>query len=291
MMIENKYVLGADIGGSHITAALLDMEQRVVLEHSITRRALNSSAPCGVIMEAWADAISEAYQKANIKLEKIGLAMPGPFDYEKGISYITGTEKYESFYGLNIKEILATRLGICAEAIRMRNDAESFLAGETFSGAAKGHSKVIGITLGTGLGSAIFEEGEVRDANLWCAPYRDSIVEEYISSRWFLKRYNELTGLNVLNVKELAALYKESDIVKQIFEEFALNLATFLENFQREAKADAIVIGGNISKASGNFLPSLSIHLKKLGINQPIFISEMTEVAALAGAASCWRKS
>ncbi|WP_316816423.1 ROK family protein [Pedobacter nyackensis] len=289
MTTEHKYVLGADIGGSHITAALLDMKERVVLEHSLTRKPINSAATCEVIMEAWAEAILEAHQKANVKLEKIGLAMPGPFDYEKGISYITGTEKYEAFYGLNIKEILATQLDIGAEAIRMRNDAESFLAGETFSGAAQDYSKVIGITLGTGLGSAIFENAEVHDANLWCAPYLESIAEDYISTRWFLKRYNELTGLNISNVKDLVALYDESDIVKQIFEEFSINLAAFLESFIRKANAEAIVIGGNISKASGKFLPGLSEALKKLGVNQPIFISEMTEVAALAGAASCWK--
>lgn len=288
-MKEHTYVLGADIGGSHITAALIDMEYRTVVEESVTRNAVDSSTSSGAIIATWSDTIEKACKKVNIKLEKVGLAMPGPFDYQNGISYITGTGKYEAFYGLNVKEMLAMQLGISTNAIRMRNDAASFLAGETFSGVAKQYSKVIGITLGTGLGSAVFEGTEVRDANLWCAPYEDSIAEDYISTRWFLKRYYQLTGLNILNVKDLAALYAESATVKQIFEEFALNLANFLENFQHKTKAEAIVIGGNIAKAAKYFLPALSRQLKKLELNQPVFISEMTEIAALAGAASCWK--
>lgn len=288
-MSEYRYVLGADIGGSHITAAVMDMENRTMLEHSVSRSALNSQTPANHIMDSWAAVMNEACQKAGIKLEKVGLAMPGPFDYDNGISLITGTGKYEALYQLNVKELLAKALSIDAEAIRMKNDAACFLAGETFSGSAKNYNRVIGITLGTGLGSAIFDGNDVTDANLWCIPYGDSIAEDYISTRWFLKRYHQLTGLNILNVKEMTALYDESDTVRQIFDEFVQHLAAFLEHFQGQAKADAIVIGGNIARAASRFLPGLNRALKKLEIHQPVFISETTELAALAGAASCWK--
>ncbi|HRP57404.1 hypothetical protein, partial [Agriterribacter sp.] len=65
----------------------------------------------------------------------MGIAMPGPFDYEKGISYITGLHKYEYLYGLNVKELLAAELNIPLGNIRMMNDAAAYLAGELKAGA------------------------------------------------------------------------------------------------------------------------------------------------------------
>jgi len=287
--MKSKYVLGADIGGSHITAAVLNMEDGTFLEDSFSRKKVDPNGTSEEIIATWCEAINEAHQKVGLKLGKIGIAMPGPFDYEKGISYITGTTKYEALYKLNAKELLAKALGIENDDILMKNDAACFLAGEAFIGAAKGYDKVIGVTLGTGLGSSVFENGDAYDADLWCIPFSDGIAEEYISTRWFLKRYHELTGLNISNVKELAELYDESPIVQQMFDEFAGNLAEFLHYFLQKVSAEAIVIGGNIAKAEDKFLPVLLNKLKTLGHNLPIHISLLNENAAIAGAASCWQ--
>ena len=45
--------------------------------------------------------------------------------------------------------------------IRFLNDAEAFLLGESVAGAARGHAPRVGITLGTGLGSAFLADGEI----------------------------------------------------------------------------------------------------------------------------------
>lgn len=286
--MNDKYVLGIDIGGSHITAAILDMENRSILEQSYSRAKINSGADSDYILKAWSAVINEAYQKAGLDLGKIGIAMPGPFDYEKGISYITGTNKYEALYNLNVKDLLADELKIDTNDIRLKNDASCFLAGEEFAGAGKGYHKIIGLTLGTGLGTAVFEDGVSNDANLWCAPFLESIAEDYLSTRWFLKRYYDLSGLNIVDVKEMTSLYAESETVRQIFEEFSINLAAFIYSFQQQTQADAVVIGGNIAKAADRFLPGVNRQLKKKELSLPIHISLLNEHAALAGAASCW---
>lgn len=98
--------------------------------------------------------------------ELIGIAMPGPFDYLTGICLMKNVNKYESLYGLNIKQELSDRLGIDVQNIVFRNDSEAFLAGEMRFGAGKGLKKGIGITLGTGLGTSIYQNGEAQDMAL-----------------------------------------------------------------------------------------------------------------------------
>ena len=68
----------------------------------------------------------------------------------------------------------------------MMNDASCFLKGEVFGGAAKGYNHVIGITLGTGLGSATFKNGVVYDGDLYYTPFKESTAEDYLSTRWFI---------------------------------------------------------------------------------------------------------
>ena len=289
-MTTNKYVLGVDIGGSHITAAVMDMERRIILEDSYTRNWIDAhGTPAGIIAN-WKVAIEAAYSKVKLPMDKIGLALPGPFDYENGISHIAGNDKYEAFYGLNVKNMLAQALEIDPTSILMKNDAACFLAGEMFAGAAKGYERVIGITLGTGLGSAVAQQGDTQDANLWCASFLDGIAEDYLSTRWFLKRYYELTGFNILNVKEMAGLYSENVSIRQVFTEFSNHLALFLIQFLQDVAADAIVLGGNISNAAEHFLPNVLKQFKLRGIEAPVFISQLKERAAIAGAASCWEK-
>ncbi len=285
----NKYVMGIDIGGSHITTAMLNMENKTILADSYVRKKINSRATHEHILADWTAVIGETLAQAGMESCKIGIAMPGPFDYEKGISYMKNTTKYEAFYGLNVKEMLAEKLNMPVNDILMQNDAACFLAGEVFAGVGQGFDKVIGLTLGTGLGTAVYEQGKVRDADLWQTPFLDSYAEDHLSTRWFLRHYYELTGINVIDVKEMAKFYETSSNVREVFEEFAVNLANFIMDFQRAENAEALIIGGNIANASAKFLPGLTKQFKKHDFALPIYISELNEQAALIGAASCWQ--
>lgn len=282
-------VLGVYISGYHITTLIVNLRTRDVLASSRQRRAINSRGTAAEIIDACAAAISNALTSNNIHITKIGVAMPGPFDYERGISYIHNNKKHEALYGLNVKQMLADKLNFMPESICMLNDAAGFLKGEVFAGAARGHNHVVGLILGTGLGTAKFNDGHAEDASLWDSPFLDSIAEEYLSERWFLKRYYELSGINVVDVKELATFYNSSNTVKQVFKEFANNLALFTANFVRGTDTETIILSGDIStKASDCFLSAYKTQLSKLGIELPVYVSKLNSDAVLIGVASCW---
>jgi glucokinase len=284
--MKESTVLGIDIGGSHLTAALVDENTRQFIADSYTRIRVNSKGSADEILATWADTIEDLYEKHPVGLKKIGIALPGPFDYDNGISLIKGLDKYESLYKLNVKQLLAERLNIPVTSILMMNDAACFLRGEVYYGAAKGYQDVIGITLGTGTGSAMHHNGVTEDANLGPSPFMDSIADEYFSTRWFVKRYAEVTGKTVKDVKELSELYATDKNVRDVFSEFVKNLVYFLQGFVKTENPQVIVMGGNIAQSSNLFLKDLVKGLAEKGITIPITQAELGEEAAILGAAS-----
>jgi glucokinase len=243
--------IGVDIGGSHITAAHIDPVSLSIIDSSMKRERVSSMDDAETIFSSWSSVLSSLIETDGQEHSKIGIAMPGPFDYEKGICLMKGQEKYDALYGMNVRTILSERLGIPGSDIIFINDAEAFLRGELASGAAAAYDKAIGITLGTGLGSTINCTGEVVDMN----------VESFLST-------------DCLDTKA------------QIFDEFATNLASFLNDFIADQKPQILVIGGNIAKTWDHFIDLL----KERIVDKSVVIkrTEMWEDAALVGAGCTW---
>ena len=284
----NPSVLGVDIGGSHITASLVNLEQRTLISDSFVRISVNSKADAAAILNSWSQVIEDAYSGYKSVPKKIGIAMPGPFDYHNGICLIKEQEKFQSLYRIDVKTELAKRLNITPSNIKFINDAAAFLQGEVFAGAAKNTTNVLGLTLGTGLGSALYVNGIATDAALWNSVFLNGIAEDYLSSRWFVKRYFQLSGKTVDGVKDLVALDHENQHATQVFTEFGHNLAQFVIPLIHKYKSEMVVIGGNISLAFNSFSAEMKSVLLSNHISAIIKVAELKENAALIGAASCW---
>lgn len=280
-------VLGVDIGGSHITAALINLDTRNLIPGSGIRRLINSQADAEKILSDWCRVINDVFKIQTGISQKIGIAMPGPFDYQQGISLISDQDKFQSLFQINVKNALASRLDIQANSIRFMNDAACFLQGEIFCGAVKKYQNVIGLTLGTGLGAAYYKGGVAHDAALWKTAFQDGIAEDYLSTRWFVNRYQQISGKSIDGVKELIEECPAS-YVKEIFKEFTINLGEFLMPIIKQFESQAVVFGGNISNADAYFLPSLQKMLAHNKVNVQLSKGLLNEDAALIGAASCW---
>lgn len=286
--MEKPSVLGIDIGGTHITAALVDLEIGALSAGSIKRKDVDSSGSKEEILRAWCQVIDDAFGKSLNSDRKIGIAMPGPFDYEEGISLIKDQDKFNSLYQVNIKKELANRLNISASNIKFINDAAAFMQGEVFCGAAKGYDRAIGLTLGTGLGSAIAVNGKAVDAALWDSKFLGGIAEDYLSTRWFVNKYKSLTEKEINGVKELALIVNSDPFAKQVFNEFGRGLGHFLADVIKNNRSEVVVLGGNIANAFDLFAPHLIDNLKAYHLDTVIKITALNENAALIGAASCW---
>lgn len=280
-----KVVVGVDIGGSHISAQLIDLDLKTEVENTWIRRKIDSNAGAEDIIEAWASAIESCMESLSFQPHQINIAIPGPMDYETGICKIKDQGKYENLYGLNVKNLLESRLAYSSTNINLVNDAECFLKGELFNGSLVGMENAIGVTLGTGLGTSHTENGKIYDSDLWRMPFKDGIAEDYISTRWFIGRFFELGEEHVSGVQELIDIYKDSLAFKRLFEEFSENLATFLITFAQAKQPDGVVLGGNIAKAHPYFLAQTKEKVNRaLGFYLPIKISMLGERAMIMGA-------
>ena len=293
--MKKNLAIGADIGGSHITCAAIDLVSGNILRETLSEREVNNQAPAKDIIGVWADAVSGTLKKVPIENVKgIGFAMPGPFDYVKGICYIKGVAKYENLYGINVQEAIAEALKVADDfLIRFMNDASSFAVGEAWAGSARNTKRSLSITLGTGFGSAFISDRiPIVDGPLvpkigcvYHLPYRDGIADDYFSTRGLLGRYRNLTGKDLKGVKELAALAASDKRVMDLFIDFGDNLALFLAPWLTGFEAEILVIGGNISHAYNLFGDVFESRLKKENCPCKVALSKLKEDAALMGSA------
>ncbi|VEH18419.1 N-acetyl-D-glucosamine kinase [Chryseobacterium nakagawai] len=280
-MMQN--ILGIDIGGSHITLAQVDAEKREIITSTYVREHVNSFDNKETIFSAWTSAIEKAADDLVKEDLLIGIAMPGPFDYENGISLMQ-QGKFIDIYQVNIKEELANRLSISSKQIHFVNDAAAFMEGEVFGGCVQGFKRVFGVTLGTGLGTTFYNGEFATDEDLWDSPFKDSIGEDYLATRWFVNRYEKLTGEKISGTKDL--LDKPLEIQQKMFDEYADSFSDFIVKYVDHYKPEVLVIGGNIAKAYPHFEQRFIQNLIKNNINLQVKISAIFEDAAILGAAS-----
>jgi glucokinase len=295
-MIKN-IAIGVDVGGSHISCMAYDLRNKKLLDHTLSGSAVNNHATPKEIIETWARQISSTMELAGIeKVDGIGFAMPGPFDYEKGISLMDGkNDKYEKTYGMNVPLELRKTLDLGEDLkIRFVNDATAFAIGESQAGQSKGYNRSLAITLGTGFGSAFIKEGfpvvaseEVPQYGcVWHLPFEEGIADDYFSTRGLEKRYYTLSGEQITGVREIAIKAAADVKARELFEDFGWKLAFFLQPVLSRFRAEIIVIGGNISNALSLFQGGINKYFEKENMSILVCKSELMETASFIGSAT-----
>ncbi|MGA8743321.1 MAG: ROK family protein [Terracidiphilus sp.] len=282
-------VLVYDVGGSHISAAVC-YKQGFRLGPVV-----RANLPKEQTSEAFVEVLHSLGVKAAEGVEGVAgaeLAMPGPFDYEKGISWMKHKMPY--LYGVNLSDALATRFGWKASQVRFLNDAAAYLLGEVGAGAARGVNRVVVFTLGTGVGSGFAVNGRVvtegkgvpPGGEIWNVPYEGGIVEDQISTRALQRAYKERKGQEreVASIAHYATGGEPVSIA--VFAEFGKNLGVALKRLLADFAPDVVVLGGGISRSAHLFLPATKAELE--GAKFEVRIAELGDNAPLAGAGVAW---
>jgi glucokinase len=245
-------IAALELGGSHVSAARVDVASgRVANPLRVLLDPLGSRAEL-------LGGIVGAGQSVADGATRVGVAVPGPFDYDRGVCTIQGVGKLDALFGLDLRSELS-RVFPAAEAaaIRFLNDAEAFLLGEAAAGAARGRSRAIGITLGTGLGSAFLVDGEIvrsgpgvpPDGELHRVAFRARPVEDVLSGRGLRTRFG-----GGLDPDRIASLADSGDPhASAAFAAFGADLGAFLAPAVLEFGAQCVIVGGAIARAWQHF--------------------------------------
>ena len=271
-----------DVGGSHVIAALVDADR-------VVARADADIDPHGS-----ADEILGAIAGVGLELgAQPGwtLAFPGPLDYARGIGTFEGVGKFASIAGLDLRAELGARLG--AE-VRFVDDADAYVMGEWAAGAARGHARVIGVTLGTGVGAAFLVDGRPQaggpgvpaGGNLYPFEYLGRPLEDTVSTRALLASYGD-DGVSVRDLFERARAGEASalSVVTSTMEHLGRFVAPFIEGFG----ATVFVVGGSISQSWDLIEPALRRGLGDTVVD--LARSELLNDAPLIGAALAARRA
>jgi glucokinase len=297
------YAIGVDIGGSHISCSAVHIKEGRLVKATQARAEYHHEASADQIFQSWAKALNEtlSYIQPD-ELAGIGFAIPGPFDYARGISEMH--HKFKNLYGLHIPTHLQPLLKSDKPVpMRFLNDASAFTVGEAWLGEGKSYRSVVAITLGTGFGSAFTLDGVPvvsgpsvpKEGCLWHLPFLDGVADDYISTRWFVNTYAAHTGETVSGVRELIERVEQDPYVQKLFDTFGKNLASCLSGPLKQFQAEVLIIGGNIAHSFQHFRGTLEQGLQEAQVTTHVRLSQLKENAALIGSArllddSFWQK-
>jgi glucokinase len=149
---------------------------------------------------------------------------------------------------------------------------------------------VVGVTLGTGLGSAFLADGRIVDSGpdvplngaLYVVPFRGADVEDRISRRGLLARYAE-PGVDVEHVAERAR--RGDTRAAAAFDGVAAELAEFLTPWLVGFGAGGLVVGGSIARSWDLIEPALRTGLEAVPSLDLVVPATQIDDAPLLGAA------
>jgi glucokinase len=277
-----------EVGGTHVTAAVVDSDTWAVAQAN--RVPLDSHGDADHILATFVDPAAALDAPTGVVW---GVAMPDPFDYVRGIATFRDVGKFDAIYGIDVGAVLSERLPQHPAGLAFLNDADAFILGEWTRGAAQGHSRCVGITLGTGLGSGWLVDGRITDADHGVPALgraRHLIVngaglEETMSRRAIRRAYVAATGDQAADVQEIAKRARDGEQAAGTVLSHALRgLGSAMGPAMREFDADVIVIGGSMAGSWDLFEPWF-----RDGLDWPdapaVQLAGDPEHAALVGAA------
>ncbi|MBK6792688.1 MAG: ROK family protein [Anaerolineales bacterium] len=219
--------LGIDIGGSGIKGAPVDIKTGKLLADRIRIKTPEGAKP-----KPMAAVVAEIAQAFKWK-GRIGVGFPAPI--KQGIVMMAANVS-QKWVGINADELLSSTTGC---ACRVGNDADVAGMAEMEFGAGKGQmGTVIMITLGTGIGSAIYFNGHLLPNTEF--------------------GHLQMDGKDAEHRASAAARVRDSLSWKK----YAKRLNKYLNEMEKLFWPDLFIVGGGISKDHEKFLPLLELNAK-----------------------------
>lgn len=221
-------ILGIDVGGTGIKSNIVNIESGTLTGEKFKLKTPTPSTP-----EAIIDCLKSTVENFNWTGKRIGIGFPAVI--KNGIS-LTASNIDAKFINYNIDVEFSTALDCDVTVV---NDADAAGIAEMTYGKGKGvQGLVIFITLGTGIGSAVFYNGQLlSNTELGHLKYKKSIFEKYASN--YAREFHHLS-----------------------WKKWAKELDIYLNHLNLILSPDLILIGGGVSKNFDLYKNFLNVPVK-----------------------------
>lgn len=279
----SKYGFGVDVGGTTCKLGLFLADGTLLDKWEIPTNTRDNGSS---ILEDIATAIEGKMAEKDVTKTDvlgIGIGVPGPVlpdgTVRKCVNLGWGV--------INVSQILSHRLNLPVHA---GNDANVAALGEMWRGGGMGHENVVMITLGTGVGGGIIQNGKilpgsagsageighmkVRDDEMEpCGCGKYGCLEQYVSATGIVRMARKrletdstptaLRDLPKVTAKDVADQAKAGDkVAVDLMEELGRMLGTAAANVACVVNPEMIVIGGGVSKAGPILLDAIEKNFK-----------------------------
>lgn len=274
--------IGVDIGGSHIGIGLINENGTIIAkeEKDIANRQKNESYGT-VLVQTIIDLITTILEKSKMKIQDIsliGIAVPGT---------VSNTEiiKADNIHIKNF-DIVSEINKYFNIPVSLRNDAKCAAIAEKEHGGLKKYDDALFLVVGTGIGGAVFLNGNllkpkkyegfeighivIEKDGLQCNCGRKGCFEKYASMKAFkdsiIKEFGLDDDIGGKEIKEF--IEKNPEKSEKIIDEYIENLSIGIANLINIFEPEIVSIGGGFVYFKDIFLDKLT---KKLNQGNLLF--------------------
>ena len=153
----NDVAIGVDIGGTKSLALLVSRDGKILEQDK--QQTLHEADAVDAMSKVISDQIISLCSKHNLDSKKIpiGIGLPGLIRRDGSLAY---APNWQSAHGINLTDSLKKLIG--SQHVFADNDANCAALSEHEWGAAKDIDDFVMVTLGTGIGGALFAGGELH---------------------------------------------------------------------------------------------------------------------------------
>ena len=271
------YNIGIDLGGTNIRGGLvIENNLKFILSKNINAQG------------SVAEVLEELYRLTDEiivpHVTSIGIGVPGLVDIENGMVY--DVVNIRSWKEVPLQELMEKRYGI---PVFINNDANCFALGEYYFGQGNQIDSMIGLTIGTGLGSGLIINKKLYNGKnggageFGMVDYLDKCYEYYAAGQFF-KNVHNVSGEIVFEDAK-----KGNNAALKMYEEMGTHLGNFIKMLLYSLDIDLIILGGSVRYAMPFFGKTMwqqieTFAFKKTLTHLKIKVSEL-ENAGVLGAA------
>jgi len=315
---QPKYYVGIDLGGTNIAAAVVD-EYGII--YGRAKRKTNSSRSYNEIFDDMAECAKEAAIESGLNfetdIEAVGIGCPGAINTGEGIVEFSNNL---GFYDVPIVEYMQKSL---SKKIYVENDANAAAWGEFLAGCGKDTKNMVMITLGTGVGSGIVENGRLvrgaygKGAEIGhmvmqingekCTCGRNGCFEAYASATALISQTKKAMKENrdshmwkicngkLSNVDGQTAFKAKDETAKNVIKTYLGYLSEGVVNIVNVFQPEIVCVGGGISHEGERILTPIRKMIKKKSFarfgkeQSKVCLATLGNDAGIIGAALLWK--